>query len=280
MPRKGKRQSGTSKQQRGPSGAFSSNNKNDTNINNSTVSDDTDTITMSSEIHNNNNNNNTEHTYTTTTNNNEGSNIDNNNNNSNSISARCDNNLYNNRKSSRQQMSEAPSPGRVTNDNLNRAQQFIKDIRENPMLKDVASRVLNSTIELIYETGASFEWTPLDALVRRCNLTQKQKNVLIHSNNREIVRMHHIYLNHAHEDRILYVYFNYGIKPREGPVEMSSRGQDPTCHWCHHPLEVVDTIQMHHYKYLHMTKLLVFVTHGVKQIITRRRCWLKVLMLQ
>ena len=52
MPRKGKRQSGTSKQQRGPSGAFSSNNKNDTNINNSTVSDDTDTITMSSEIHN------------------------------------------------------------------------------------------------------------------------------------------------------------------------------------------------------------------------------------
>ena len=31
MPRKGKRQSGTSKQQRGPSGAFSSNNKNDTN---------------------------------------------------------------------------------------------------------------------------------------------------------------------------------------------------------------------------------------------------------
>ena len=41
MPRKGKRQ-------RGPSGAFSSNNKNDTNINNSTVSDDTDTITMSS----------------------------------------------------------------------------------------------------------------------------------------------------------------------------------------------------------------------------------------
>ena len=37
MPRKGKRQSGTSKRQRGPSGAFSSNNKNDTNINNSTV---------------------------------------------------------------------------------------------------------------------------------------------------------------------------------------------------------------------------------------------------
>ena len=140
---------------------------------------------MTSESHNNNNNNNnnTEHipqqipqsndiiqTYTTTTNNNEGSNIGNNNNkNSNSISARCDNNnnLYNNnvlhhRKSSRQQMSEAPSPGRVTNDNLNRAHQFIKDIRENPMLKDVASPVLNSTIELIYETGASFVWMPVN----------------------------------------------------------------------------------------------------------------------
>ncbi len=44
MPRK--------KRQRGPSGAFISNNKNDTNINNSTVSDDTDTITMTSESHN------------------------------------------------------------------------------------------------------------------------------------------------------------------------------------------------------------------------------------
>ena len=69
--------------------------------------------------------------------------------------ARCNNNndLYNNnvlphRKSSRQQMSEAPSPGRVTNDNLNRAQQFIKDIRENPrLLKDFLTPLLSSYIQ-------------------------------------------------------------------------------------------------------------------------------------
>jgi len=128
--------------------------------------------------------------------------------------ARCSNNndLYNNnvlqhRKSSHQHKSEAPSPGRVTNGNLNRAQQFIKDIRENPiLLKDVVSPMLSSTIELIYETGASFVWTILDDLVQRCNLTQKQKNALIHSKNRKIVQMHHIYFEHAREDRIRITY--------------------------------------------------------------------------
>ena len=45
------------------------------------------------------------------------------------------------------------------------------------------------------------------------------------------------YARHAHEDRILYVYFNYGIKPREGPVEMSSRGQKQTKWWLDHEMK-------------------------------------------
>lgn len=57
--------------------------------------------------------------------------------------------------------------------------------------------------------------------------------------------MHHIYFNHAHEDRILYVYFNYGIKPREGPVEMSSRGQKQTKWWLDHEMKKNMEIYVH-----------------------------------